>query len=124
MRITLRRSGMFKCNWSDFGNRCGTDPQPIQEYRYQCEIETTDVLDEQGFIVDQLDVNNTMQQLFYPEPTHARSCERIAIAAVFSMLKLINERSVAKAYRVTIGVGVVVPKNSKEDALITAEWRP
>jgi hypothetical protein len=126
VRLTLKRSGTFKCHWSEYENRCGTNRDPIQEYKYECEIETNDGLDEHGFVVDQIAVNQTMQKLFFsgPDLPHtARSCERIAMAAVYEIVRLVGH-SVAEPYRVRVGVGVIPPKNVKGEAMIYAEWKP
>jgi hypothetical protein len=122
VRITLKRSGTFKCHWSNYENRCGTDREPIQEYKYECEIETTDALDEHGFVLDQLDVNNTMQKLFFPNPHVARSCELIALHAVSVLRSLVSVKP-CTPYRIRVGVGVIPPKNVKGEAMIYAEWR-
>jgi hypothetical protein len=122
MRITLKRSGTFKCHWSNFDNRCGTDRQPIQEYRYECEIETDDNLDEHGFVVDQLDVNRTMQELMFPGPYEAVSCEKLTQIAVARMKILVMNHHAGEVYRVRVGVGVIPPKNVKGEAMIYAEW--
>lgn len=123
MRIILKRSGIFKCNWSTFDNRCGTDPKPEQTYKYACEVETGTGLDEHGFVIDQVAVNRIFQDMFYPEPHTARSCERIALKALDDISRLAVSNPAVDLYRITVGVGAIPPKGVVGDAMIYAEWK-
>lgn len=124
MRFILKRAGQFKCHWSNFDGRCGTDPNPIQTYNYLCQIETNDALDENGFIVDQIDVNAAFQNQYHPKPHKAKSCELIALEMVTAIQMLVHKQSSKKikVYRVAVSIDAIPPAGVIGDASITAEW--
>ena len=124
MKFILKRGGQFKCHWSNYDGRCGTDKNPIQTYNFLCQIETNDHLDKNGFIVDQLDVNETFQKLFYPDAHPAKSCELIALTAVHKIYDLILNTSAKgiKIYRIAVSISVPTPPGVIGEAAITAVW--
>jgi len=123
MKFILKRGGQFKCHWSNYDGRCGTDKNPIQTYNFLCQIETSDKLDKNGFIVDQLDVNETFQKLFYPNPHPAKSCELIAMHALEAIRTLVYTHSPdIRIYRVAVSISVPTPPGVIGEAAITAEW--
>jgi hypothetical protein len=125
MKLTLKRAGTFKCNWRTGDKVCGHGEPGKQEYNFVCEVESSnEFLDDNGFIVDQLDINEVFQKAFYPGPHEPRSCERMAIGFVGSIRLLVSRHAGANAAtRITIGVGAIPPPGVKGEALITAEWR-
>ncbi len=122
MILTLKRAGTFKCMWNSGEGVCGHGQPGPQEYNYVCEIETNAGLDENGFIVDQLDVNHTFQTMFWPLGVSPISCERLAVHAVYQIKDLVSKNMNVKIYRVTVGIGVIPPKGVKGEALISATW--
>src|SRR2546430_15256545 len=111
MKLTMNRKGSFRCNWFDTANKCGLGPDKFPMYTYQCHIETADILDAQGFVFDQLKIDEYFQQKYRGQQA-AQSCERIAVSACGEIRRMIenhmlghNGMSVIYKIAVTIGVG-------------------
>ena len=125
MKLILKRAGVFKANWADGDGACGHGDPGAQEYNFVCEIESDSrYLDKNGFIVDQLEVNNVFQTQFYPEPSNPLSCEEMALMFTQTIRYLTEShmRSADAVIRITVGVGAIPPPGVKGEALITAEW--
>lgn len=115
-KFKMRRSGSFQANWVSNENVCGVDPSMRPVYTFECEMETTNKLDAQGFIVD----NNEVVRYFTDKysrsaPVEAKSCERIARAAVSYFLRLLDEHG-----QTPLRVAVTV--SAMTQAALTCEW--
>lgn len=135
MKLILNRKGEFPCHWLSTDNMCGTINTTEPIYSYDCRIETADILDSHGFIMDQLMVDDYFQKRYTHTPEerrgirsrqrhHAVSCEQIAINGVNEIKRMLEDHmlketgiSVIYKIAVTISFG---PKH----ASITAEWTP
>ena len=62
MKLILNRNGKFGYRWLSTDNMCGTIMTTEPVYNYACHIETADILDKHGFIMDQLDVDKYFQE--------------------------------------------------------------
>jgi hypothetical protein len=124
MKLTLRRAGTFKANWRTGDGVCGHGEPGAQEYLFVCEIVSdSEFLDGDGFIIDQLEVNQVFQEEFYPAPRSPLSCEKMALNFVDLIRRLVmNHAGVNAADRVTVGIGVIPPPGVRGEALISAEW--
>ena len=125
MKLTLRRSGTFKANWRTGDGVCGHGEPGKQEYNYICElVSDSTFLDQNGFIIDQLEVNQVFQTTFYPKASDPLSCEEMALMFVnlIHYLATSHVRSVDAVSRVTVGVGAIPPPGVRGEALISAEW--
>jgi hypothetical protein len=121
MKLTMNRRGEFRCNWYDTTNKCGVGPETNPNYQYHCHIETADILDQNGFVFDQLKIDEYFQQK-YRAIQSAKSCERLAVNACDDIKRMIENHmlmhsgmSVIYRISVTIGLG---------PAQMTAEWVP
>lgn len=115
-KFKMKRSGSFQANWLSNENVCGVDPSKRPVYTFECEMETTNQLDEQGFIVD----NNEVVRYFTdkysgPEPVASKSCERIARAAVAHFLRMLDDHG-QTPLRVAVSVSAM------SQATLTCEW--
>lgn len=130
MKLTLNRSGKFPCHWLSTDNMCGTIHTTEPIYSYNCIIETADILDKRGFVMDQLDVNNYFQKRYTQDKRgrqtkHAAvSCEQIAINAVNEIKHMLESHflknsGISVIYRLAVTISF-----GPGDASITAEWRP
>lgn len=132
MKLILNRKGEFPCHWLSTDNMCGTINTTEPIYSYDCRIETADILDKQGFIMDQLMVDDYFQKRYthsegryrQRQRHNAVSCEQIAINGVNEIKRMLEDHmlketgiSVIYKIAVTISFG---PKH----ASITAEWTP
>lgn len=76
----MLREGEFLANWTTMATKCGPlTAQPI--YKYVCDITTAPQLDENGFILDNLEIHNYFVKT-YSKQLPAVSCERMAAHAV------------------------------------------
>lgn len=116
MTFKLRRSGAFQANWDGTRNVCGVDPGTRPVYTYTCELETTNNLDSQGFIVD----NNEVVKHFterYAATYRVRplSCELIAKEAVEYFQSLLESRG-QEALKISVTVSAM------SQAELTCSW--
>lgn len=131
MKLTMKRKGSFRCDWTNTHNKCGigTDTNPV--YQYDCLIETADILDEQGFVFDQLEIDTYFQQKYagrslisgYANKTShpAKSCEIIALDAVRDVKRMIENHMLGHSgmsliYRIAVTISF------GDQAMLTAEW--
>jgi len=112
MILRMRREGEFVANWSDVHTGCGTPKLGPNVYRYVCEIESTrESLDENGFILDNMEVDAYFQSV-YSARVPAKSCERIAINAVEHIRRMLRDP-----------LRVAVTIYGSPQAGLTAEWQ-
>jgi hypothetical protein len=113
MKLTLQRQGTFSVGeCGDDTTQCGM--RGSRKLNYHVSISSTEKqLDEQGFIID----NNEIQQYFdakFYSVDRFLSCEQIACQATMDLRKLVGARR-CKSVAVTIApVGI--------PAGLTAEW--
>ena len=140
-KLIMRRSGTFLCRWNSTDGKCGTRDHLTPVYHYECVIEALPVLDQNGFLMDQLDIDKYFQNRYYGDqvptyslhnptgtPSHPpRSCEQIALNAINDITYLLRGHlnkthgamdvgSIVKSVRVSVGVD--------QQAVMTAEWTP
>lgn len=109
----MRRRGEFIVNFTTTKNQCGSGGQKL--YRYVCEIEVGEALDDHGFILD----NYKVQEYFdreYGNATTAYSCERIAQIATMTFLNMLRNRQ-REVHRISVTIF------GSEQAGLTATWR-
>jgi hypothetical protein len=124
MKLTMDRKGKFQCNWLTTHRKCGAgaDTKPIYEYR--CIVETADILDSNGFIYDQLEIDTYFKNR-YKRKQKALSCEYLAINAVMNVKRLIQSH-LEKSGAGKSAIHRIAVTISLEDgpAQMTAEWTP
>lgn len=131
MKLVLQRRGSFRCHWASTGSVCGVNVEPTPTYEYLCKIETGVVLDKNGFIIDQLDIDKYFKtkysegmdlgqriKLFPP-----KSCELIALDAVTDIKRLV-ETHMMKTTGASHLFKIAVTVRFGQDAQMTAEWTP
>jgi hypothetical protein len=109
----MRRRGEFIVNFTTTKNQCGSGGQKL--YRYVCEIEVGESLDDHGFILD----NYKVQEYFdreYGNASTAYSCERIAQIATMTFLNMLRNRE-RDVHRISVTIF------GSEHAGLTATWR-
>jgi len=131
MKLTMNRRGNFRCNWSSADNKCGTGTELTPAYAYHCHIETADILDQHGFIIDQLEIDKYFQTKYYGnqpawKTTPAQSCEKIALNAVNDIKRMIENHMLSNhgmsvIYRIAVTISL---SDQSSPAQMTAEWLP
>lgn len=127
IKLKMVRRGNFKANWTTSENMCGVTVSPNPTYNYVCEIECGTILDEHGFMIDQLDVDRYFQVKFaashqQPSGVKALSCERMAIICC-SDVKYMVESHMMKATGGSEIHRIAVTIFFNETAAMTAEWK-
>lgn len=125
MKLTMKRHGSFRCRWTSTNGKCGigTDTTPI--YTYACHIETADILDQNGFIYDQLQIDEYFQKKYNDGNYRpALSCEKLAVNAVNDIKYMIESHMLKNSglsviYKIAVTIGV-----DNGNASMTAEWVP
>lgn len=141
MNLILKRAGAFHAQWESLDGVCGTAGDSTRNYTYECVIVAdAAVLDANGFIIDQLDVDAYFQNQYSgfksdsSKPTtnyngyntkyaskpilyKPLSCERIAIGAVNDILKLVKNHG-CKVSRLSVPIALA----SSPVASMTCEW--
>lgn len=112
----MKRQGSFQANWDGTRNVCGVDPSTRPVYSYTCELETSNNLDSQGFIVD----NNEVVKHFtdrYATTYRVRplSCELIAKEAVEYFQRLLESHG-QEALKISVTVSAM------SQAELTCSW--
>lgn len=107
----MRRRGEFIVNFTTTKNQCGSGGQKL--YRYVCEIEVGEALDDRGFILDNYRVQGYFDRE-YSTPQPARSCERIADIAVGDFRTMLEGREI---HRVSVTI------SGSDVAGLTATWK-
>lgn len=117
LKFSMKRSGSFRANWIDTHNVCGVNPTTRPVYNYNCELETTDKLDENGFIMDNLLVDKYFQANYASWlPVLPLSCELIAKRAVENLVRMLEDHD-QNPIRVAVTVG------GSTEAMLTCEWQ-
>lgn len=117
LRFSMKRSGSFRANWIDTQNVCGVNPTTRPNYNYHCELETTDKLDDNGFIMDNLLVDKYFQSKYASYwPVMPLSCELIAKRAVENLVRMLEDHG-QTPIRVAVTVG------GSTEAMLTCEWQ-
>jgi hypothetical protein len=109
----MRRRGEFIANFTTTKNQCGSGGQQL--YRYVCEIEVGESLDDHGFILDNYRVQGYFDRE-YAKPQIARSCERIADIAVGDFRTMLEEQG-REIHRVSVTI------SGSDVAGLTATWK-
>lgn len=142
MKLTMKRNGEFTCHWINADGMCGVGTELNPRYRYECNIETGDILDKNDFIIDQLDVDRYFQQKYgkqfgvvvQPEwdnrfgtfnytKHRARSCERIALDAVTDIKNMVETHMLSHS-GMSVVYRIAVTISFGDQATMTAEWVP
>lgn len=124
MKLTMDRRGQFRCNWLHTHGKCGigTDMAPV--YHYRCVIETADILDQNGFIYDQLSIDEYFRRR-YERQQKPLSCERLAANAVVDVKHMIENHMLKHSgMSVIYKISVTISLEENGPAQMTAEWTP
>lgn len=145
MNLILKRAGAFHAQWESLDGVCGTAGDSTRNYTYECVIVAdAAVLDANGFIIDQLDVDAYFQNQYSgfksdsSKPTtnyngyntkyaskpilyKPLSCERIAIGAVNDILKLVKNHG-CKVSRLSVSIALASSQVASQVASMTCEW--
>lgn len=124
-KLTMRRDGTFKCDFIRTAGKCGSILEQCPEYYYECEIVAKPILDENDFLIDQLDIDEYFQKR-YKCGHQPQSCERIALNAIDDIkfmlaghLRFHQNRDIEQiVYSIRISIGF------NSDIAMTAEWTP
>src|SRR5579859_7836789 len=127
IKLKMVRRGNFTANWKTTENMCGVTESHNPTYNYVCEIECGTILDEHGFMIDQLDVDRYFQVKFAasrrnPNGVNALSCERMAIICCDDV-KYMVESHMMKATGGSEVHRIAVTIFFNETAAMTAEWK-
>jgi hypothetical protein len=127
IKLKMVRRGSFKANWYNTQNMCGVTESKNPTYHYVCEIECGTVLDAQGFMIDQLDVDRFFQVRFAasqrsPMGQMALSCERMAIACCEDVKYMVESHMMqstgaSEVHRIAVTISF------NDTAAMTAEWK-
>lgn len=115
MTFRMKRNGSFQANWISNLNVCGVDPSTRPVYTYSCELETTDNLDDQGFIVDNNEVVKHFTDRYAKYETYPLSCELIAKEAVEYFQSLLKSHG-QEALKINVTVSAM------SQAELTCSW--
>lgn len=109
--LTLTRRGSFIVEEADRRDtQCGV--KGTQKFFYKVELTCTpEALDENGFLIDQLEIKNYMVER-HRQMDEFPSCERLALRCLDEIRPMCKG---VMAMRVTVGAG--------PEAYMTAEWR-
>lgn len=126
MKLKMIRRGRFECHWRTTENMCGITSSNTPSYNYVCEIECGPVLDQHGFMIDQLDVDKYFQTKWSARAGGytghiALSCEKMALACVDDV-KYLVEAHMMKAAGFSEIHRLSVTISFNETAAMTAEW--
>ena len=117
------RRGTFRANWNTTENMCGITLSTNPTYNYICEIECGTVLDQHGFMIDQLDIDRYFRKKFETfNGVKALSCERMAIICCEDV-KYMVESHMMKATGGSEIHRIAVTIFFNETTAMTAEWR-
>lgn len=114
-KFKMKRIGQFQANWESRRNVCGVDRSLRPLYSYECEMETTDRLDDQGFIMDNKHVSEYFINKYASAKTAPLSCEMMAKLATLDILALLR-RNGSEPKRVAVTIA------GSAQAAMTYEW--
>lgn len=123
MKLLLKRKGTFHAHWNSTHRMCGVPTRSYSgrellsyQYSYECLIEAGTKLDSNGFIIDQLKVDEYFNTK-YEKVGPAKSCEIIAQHAVKDIADMLKDNDGMKeVYRIAVTVAF------NELASMTCEW--
>lgn len=110
----MERDGQFLAKWTNEATKCGpASAQPI--YQYKCVLVCAPSLDENGFIIDNLQIHDYFVKT-YGKALPAVSCERMAAHAVKTIKRMCQKDGLA-IEQVSVSI------SGMPGAWLTAEWR-
>lgn len=122
MKLLLKRKGTFHAHWNSTHRMCGVPTKSYSgrellsyQYSYECLIEAGTKLDSNGFIIDQLKVDEYFNTK-YEKVGPAKSCEIIAQHAVKDIADMLKDNGMKEVYRIAVTVAF------NELASMTCEW--
>jgi hypothetical protein len=128
VKLIMTREGGFVCHWITPHGKCGTSKDIRSTYFYKCVIEAKPVLDSNGFLFDQLEIDKYFQRRYRDDPPGSvpRSCENIAMNAVADITNLLAVRMMEEhgapldkiIERLEVSIG------ADSQAMMTCVWEP